>query len=106
MAARGQTIKDDIVAKLLEIYGDNAAVIDKVLRIRGSEGGESIEIKITLTAAKDNVMDSFEKAAPASNPIAANKEIPITNDLSDRPSDEEMAQLDDYIKQLERMHMI
>ena len=105
MAARGSIVKEEITKHLLEYYGDNAAIVDKVLRIRGDEGGEWVEIKVTLTAAKDNVMNSSEKGAAAPNTIVEEKEK-IKVSMGDAPTPAEMSQLDDYIKQLERMNMI
>ena len=103
--ARGSETKEMITKKLLEIFGGDAAVIDKVLRIRGKEGGEWVEIKVTLTAAKDSVMDSLEKGAAAPK-STIEKEEKLEVSMGDAPTAAEMAQLDDYIKQLERMNMI
>lgn len=105
MSARGSIIKEQITKHLLEYYGDNAAVVDKILRIRGNEEGEWVEIKVTLTAAKDSVMNSSEKGVAASNTIVEEKEK-ISVSMGDSPTPAEMSQLDDYIKQLERMNMI
>lgn len=95
--ARGAEAKEAITKKLLEIYGNDAAVFDKVLRIRMMENGEPVEIKITLTAAKDNLMTGG--SVKASEPITSNEAI-VPETTSNKPTDEEIAQIDSYIKQL------
>lgn len=105
MAARGSLVKEEITKHLLEYYGDNAAIVDKVLRIRGDEGGEWVEIKVTLTAAKDSVMNSSEKGAAAPK-STIEKEEKLEVSMGNAPTPAEMSQLDDYIKQLEKMNMI
>ena len=101
--ARGSYAKEQITNKLMEIYGGDAAVFDKVLRIRIEEEGVPVEIKVTLTAAKDNLMSSSKIEAASATSL--NNEIKVS-DTSMKPSEEEVAQIDDYIKQLERLNMI
>lgn len=57
MAARGQASKDKIKAKIFEVF-ENAFENGKEIRIPMEENGETIEIKVTLTAAKVNVRDA------------------------------------------------
>lgn len=101
--ARGSYAKEQITNKLMEIYGGDTAVFDKVLRIRIEEEGVPVEIKVTLTAAKDNLMSSSKIEAAAATSL--DNEIKVS-DASMKPSEEEVAQIDDYIKQLERLNMI
>ncbi len=56
MAARGTESKNAIFSKILEVYPE-AFWEDKgkILRIPQEENGEIIEIKVTLTAAKNNL---------------------------------------------------
>lgn len=100
---RGSYAKEQITNKLMEIYGGDAAVFDKVLRIRIEEEGVPVEIKVTLTAAKDNLMSSSKIEAASATSL--DNEIKVS-DTSMKPSEEEVAQIDDYIKQLERLNMI
>ena len=100
---RGSYAKEQITNKLMEIYGGDAAVFDKVLRIRIEEEGVPVEIKVTLTAAKDNLMSSSKIEAASATSL--DNEIKVS-DTSMKPSEEEIAQIDDYIKQLERLNMI
>lgn len=53
MAAKGQICKQEILNKMLEVFPGSFMQDDKILRIPVEEGGEPVEIKVTLTAAKD-----------------------------------------------------
>lgn len=72
MAAKGTESKSIIFNKLKEIYPNSFWEDEnKILRIPMNEGGNPIEIKVTLTAAK-NILGSgaVESAFPtASEPI-------------------------------------
>ena len=51
--ARGNEAKQRIFTKLLEVFPGSFMQDDKILRIVEQENGETVEIKVTLTAAKD-----------------------------------------------------
>lgn len=51
--AKGQIVKQEILNKMLEVFPGSFMQDDKILRIPVEEGGEPVEIKVTLTAAKD-----------------------------------------------------
>ena len=51
--AKGAASKERIFAKLLEVFPGSFMQDDKILRIVEQENGETVEIKVTLTAAKD-----------------------------------------------------
>lgn len=51
--AKGQICKQEILNKMLETFPGSFMQDDKILRIPMEEGGEPVEIKVTLTAAKD-----------------------------------------------------
>ena len=51
--ARGNEAKQRIFTKLLEVFPGSFMQDDKILRIVEEENGEVVEIKVTLTAAKD-----------------------------------------------------
>ena len=65
MAARGQELKNQIVNKILEVF-PNSFINGKEIRICGNENGEEVQIKVTLTAAKENIVNET-----AEKPIAA-----------------------------------
>ena len=50
--ARGSLAKEEITKKIFEVY-PNAFVSGKDIRVPVQENGETVEIKITLTCAKD-----------------------------------------------------
>lgn len=80
MAARGTESKSVIFNKLKEIY-PNAFWEDegKILRIPMNEGGNSIEVKVTLTAAK-NILGSgvVESAFPAASETVIESPVEMT----------------------------
>lgn len=54
MAARGTTSKENITKAILQIFGGSFIDSDgKTIRIPTSCEGETVEIKVALTAAKD-----------------------------------------------------
>lgn len=78
--ARGSTSKTQIFNKLLETFPLSFMVSEKELRIPMTEDGVPLEIKVTLTAAKDilgknentTMLDfSDDGAAPVSAPPEA-----------------------------------
>lgn len=72
--AKGVQAKADITAKILEVF-PNSFINDKEIRIPMKEDGADIQIKITLTAAKDLVIQrntvSQEDVAVAAVPKVA-----------------------------------
>jgi len=73
MAARGSESKSIITKKILETF-EGSFLNDggKEIRIPMNEGGEVVQIKVTLTAAKINV----EGGNPSSTPQNAVAAIP------------------------------
>ena len=64
MAARGIGSKSIIFNKLKEIYPNSFWEDEgKILRIPMNEGGNPIEIKVTLTAAKNILESAFPTAS-------------------------------------------
>lgn len=64
--AKGAASKEVVFAKLREVYPE-AFMDDKVLRIPMIEDGEVLELKVTLTCAKD-VIGGGAAGAPAVSP--------------------------------------
>ena len=54
MAVRGQKLKAQITQKILDTF-DGSFINDKEIRICGEEDGYPVQIKVTLTAAKENI---------------------------------------------------
>ena len=82
MAARGIASKSIIFNKLKEIYPNSFWEDEnKILRIPMNEGGTPIEIKITLTAAK-NILGSgaVESAFPLASEPVVEKPVEMTEE--------------------------
>ena len=63
--ARGQELKKEISNKILEFFPNSFLYNDgKEIRICGQENGEEIQIKVTLTAAKENVYSGQDNVTP------------------------------------------
>ena len=73
--AKGSISKETIMAKILEVFPD-AFVYDKTIRIPMIEDGNPLQIKVTLTAAKDNVEPGGDAAVPGAK---ATKVVAIAN---------------------------
>ena len=66
MAVKGQILKKDIQAKILEAFPGSFLYNDgKEIRICGNEDGAEVQVKVTLTAAKVNVSPDGEVFAEA-----------------------------------------
>lgn len=63
MAARGAAAKEQIANQILSQF-EGAFKYDKEIRIPVMENGETIQIKVTLTAAKTNVEVGGDMAIP------------------------------------------
>ena len=82
MAAKGTESKRVIFDKLKEIYPNSFWEDEgKILRIPMNEGGTPIEIKVTLTAAK-NILGSgaVESAFPTASEPVVEKPVEMTEE--------------------------
>ena len=77
--ARGQELKKEITKKILEFFPNSFLYNDgKEIRICGQENGEEIQVKVALTAAKENVYSGQDNATPgepATNNFENNKSV-------------------------------
>jgi hypothetical protein len=64
--AKGQAAKQEVIATILEAFGDNAFMYNdgKEVRVNCSENGEKVQIKIALTCAKVMVEAGADNAIP------------------------------------------
>ena len=84
--ARGAEEKQLVQEKLVELF-PNAFVYDKILRIPIGD----VQIKVTLTAAKDNVECGGDVALPGEDTSNANTEtVAETQATAAEPSQEEI----------------
>ena len=80
MAARGQKIKAQITQKILDTF-DGSFINDKEIRICGEEDGYPVQIKVTLTAAKENIDNPNEVIRMPQSADSANTiEVSITSE--------------------------
>lgn len=93
MAAKGSIAKVDIFKKILDTFNGSFMNGEKELRIPWMENGEQLEIKVTLTAAKDILGDlgatsqvNPTHTEPATTSIPMNTQ---TADVPSEPTDEE-----------------
>ena len=85
MGAKGSVLKKEIAGKILATFPGSFLYNDgKEIRINGIENGESLQIKVVLTAAKvaveggdDTVLPGEKTAATADvKPTGTNEKVP------------------------------
>lgn len=96
--AKAKTIVNDIILKTFE----GSFIYNKEIRVPIEEDGEIIQVKITLTAAKENVIQGQENALPG---IAANKSNEINfednkESTTIEPTEEEKQNVKDLLASL------
>lgn len=80
MAAKGQKLKAQITQKILDTF-DGSFINDKEIRICGEEDGYPVQIKVTLTAAKENIDNPNEVIKmPQPTESANTVEVSITSE--------------------------
>ena len=102
MAAKGALAKEEIFAKILEVFeGSFVYNSGKEVRIPWDENGNEVQIKVTLTAAKDMVSPAGEVMKAAA---VAKEEGPVANFPAPRksvePTEEEKKNVEDLLKSL------
>ena len=98
MAIRGAVAKQGVIDKILEVF-PNAFVHDKTIRIPTMEDGQEIQIKLTLTAAKDLVAPNADKAIPAAALTPKQPASTISADTI-QPTPEEKANVERFLKSI------
>lgn len=83
--AKGAAAKQEVIATILEAFGDNAFLYNdgKEVRVNCIEGGEPVQIKIALTAAKVAVEPGDDNALPGSG-IVKNDASPFPEPLANK----------------------
>lgn len=83
--ARGQIAKAEIIKKILNNFEGSFLYNDgKEIRIPIQENGEDIQIKVTLTAAKENVVVGGENALPGE--VETNSTIEFKDVKTEEPN--------------------
>lgn len=73
--ARGAVSKDILTKKILQIYPE-AFMDGKIIRVPFNENGETIEIKVSLTAAKDVIGGGSSTVAPTASAPTYDPNVP------------------------------
>lgn len=94
MAARGAEAKQIITNKILQTF-EGAFIYGKEIRVPLQENGERVEIKVTLTCAKENVGGDSAFAEPQSETSqSAQASVPAA------PTEQEKANIADLMSRL------
>ena len=98
MAAKGSILKGEITKKILEAFPGSFLYNDgKEIRINGTEAGLPLQIKVTLTAAKEPVENDNITviSSNGTQPIKVEFENTptIIEKVPDEPTEEEKANL-------------
>ena len=98
--AKGSIAKEAIFKKMLEVFPNSFMADAKTLRIPWEENGETIEIKVALTAAKDilgsSVDMNWEDGGDAEKASAAAPKAPVSSE----PTAEEKANVEKLMASL------
>ena len=103
--ARGQASKLEITKKILSTF-DGAFLYNdgKEIRIPTVEDGEEIQVKVTLTAAKENVIPGDDNALPGEKTIINKQEEGINFNQTEKkviePTEEEKQNVRDLLNAL------
>lgn len=76
--ARGAVSKETITNQILAVF-PGSFKYDKEIRIPIMEDGETIQIKVTLTAAKTNVEAGGDTAVPGYRPVEQSNTGTVSN---------------------------
>ena len=96
MAAKGSILKQEIASKILAAFPGSFLYNDgKEIRINGTENGEKLQIKLTLTAAKVAVEGGSDTVLPGETATAtADVKSNVVNErIPQEPSEEEKERL-------------
>ena len=89
MAAKGAESKTIITEKILTTFEGSFMADSKTIRIPMVENGDTIEIKVTLTAAKDVLGGAFAEA-----------QVSGGTDVVPPPTEEEKQTVEEFVKGL------
>ena len=103
MAARGSIAKEEVMNKILATF-PGAFKYENELRIPLVENGEELQIKVTLTAAKNMVAAGGDTAMPGAQPkevvVGFSATGPVTERVPVEPTDEEKKNVSNLLNML------
>ena len=93
MAAKGAIAKDNIVEKLKNTFGnDFIGVYDKKVYLWADDGGEKVQIAISMTCPK-NYIGEVTAAAPSKEEVSLTQEAFSVTPQEEKTIEELMAKL-------------
>lgn len=102
--AKGSIAKNEVYNKVMEMFPGSFMYNDgKELRINMEEDGESVQIKLVLTAAKTPVSNGDDNALPGAAVVASNDTSiasEVTTSAPAQVSDEEKQSVQDLMSKL------
>ena len=97
--AKGALAKADVTKKILSMF-DNACEYGKEIRVPMIENGEQVQIKVTLTCAKENVECGADTALPGEFPTPVNAAPTPVNTAPVQPTAEEKQNVANLLRSL------
>ena len=97
--AKGSVSKEKVAQKILELFPE-AFAYEKEIRVPMIEDGAEVQIKVTLTCAKNNVERNGDTALPGDFPAPVNQAPAPMNTAPAKPTDAEKQTVADLLKSL------
>ena len=99
--AKGQQFKKEIQEKILQLFPQSFLYNDaKEIRVCGIEDGQPIQIKVTLTCAKENVECGADVAIPGDFPAPSTHAPTPERNEPVKPTETEKQAVADLLKSL------
>lgn len=95
MAAKGAVAKEAITKQILDTFKDSFQY-EKEIRIPYVENGNLVQIKVTLTCAKENVNAGADKVEPGTGSVNVASDTPAIAEMTK----EEKQEVNDLISAL------
>lgn len=103
MAIKGAQAKQEVMQTILNTFGDKAFLYNdgKEIRVDCVENGAPVQIKITLTAAKEAVERGGDNALPAAAAVPSNIETPaLESTIIPEPTTAEKHNIEELMRRL------
>lgn len=101
MAAKGAILKGEVAEKIIAAFPGSFLYNDgKEIRINGTENGEPLQIKVTLTCAKVAVESDRLEFNDSPAVAATTSNITTTENIPQEPSQEEKERLATLLQNL------
>ena len=101
MSAKGSILKQEIASKILATFPGSFLYNDgKEIRINGTENGEKLQIKVTLTAAKVAVEGGSDITLPGEAATVDVKPAGMNEKIPQEPTAEEKERLTTLLNKL------